>query len=361
MTMALRGLATAVPAGKLAQTAAAVWEADLRRVDDRGRRLLRSLYHRSGVTHRHCTLVDESAPSDAVVAPFYPPDTAAGGGPTVGQRMARYERDAGPLALRAADDALADADVAADSVTHLVTVSCSGFAAPGVDQHLIGRLGLSPEVARTNVSFMGCHGAINGLRVADAFAALPGAVVLLVAVELCSLHFHYGGDRDKSVANCLFADGAAALVGAAGAGGGFGTVVASGSRLLPGTADLMSWRIGDHGFEMTLSTRVPDVLRATLRPWLDDWLAARDLTVAEIAGWGVHPGGPRIIDAVEETLALPAGACDMSRDVLADYGNMSSPTVLFLLDRVRQAVSGPVVLLAFGPGLTAEIALLRLS
>jgi predicted naringenin-chalcone synthase len=231
------------------------------------------------------------------------------------------------------------------------------------------QLALSPEVARTHVGFMGCHGALNGLRVARGFVgADPEACVLLCAVELCSLHHQYGWDAEKIVANALFADGAAALVGVSGTGplpvadsdpGAF-RVIASGSVLIDDSEDAMSWRIGNHGFEMTLSPRVPELICRHLRPWLEGWLGRHGLSIATVGSWAVHPGGPRILSSVEEALALPRDATAASRAVFAEYGNMSSPTVLFILDRLTATgAPRPCVALGFGPGLMAEALLLR--
>jgi predicted naringenin-chalcone synthase len=175
-------------------------------------------------------------------------------GPTTGQRNALYAAEAPTLALRAAVPALKESGFAADTVTHLVTVSCTGFVAPGIDLALVNGLGLRPTVERTHVGFMGCHGALNGLRAANAYASAdPAARVLLVAVELCSIHYHYGDDPEKVVANALFADGAAAIVGTAGSDGW--AVAATGSCLIPDSADAMGWLIGDHGFEMSLARK----------------------------------------------------------------------------------------------------------
>jgi prepilin-type processing-associated H-X9-DG protein len=199
---------------------------------------------------------------------------------------------------------------------------------------------------------------LNGLRAARAYAASdPAAVVLLVAVELCTLHLQYGWDAGQSVANALFADGAAAVVVGAGDGP---ELAAHGSCLFADSRDAMTWTIGDHGFAMTLSAKVPDLIAAELQPWLSGWLAQHGLTVAEVGGWAVHPGGPRILDSVQRALGLPDGATAISRQVLAACGNMSSPTVVFILERMwRAAVPRPWVALGFGPGLTAEAALLR--
>jgi predicted naringenin-chalcone synthase len=253
--------------------------------------------------------------------------------------------------------------VDAAELTHLVTVSCTGFVAPGVDVALIGALKLRPTIQRTQVGYMGCHGALNGLRVAAAFTgAAPEARVLMCAVELCSLHYHYGWNPSKMVANALFADGAAAIVGvpAEMAPPEAWRVAASGSCLIPDSAEAMTWTIGDHGFEMTLSKQVPGLIARHLRPWLESWLTEQGTALAEVESWAIHPGGPRILSAVEEGLNLSREAAAASRAVFAEYGNMSSPTILFILDRLRrQHAKRPCVALGFGPGLMAEAALLR--
>src|SRR5262249_53566458 len=160
----------------------------------------------------------------------------------------------------------------------------------------------------THVGFMGCHGALNGLRVARAFAAEePAARLLLCAVELCTLHYHYAWDPQKVIANAIFADGAAALVGVPGAAAPRDEwlVAASGSCLVPGSAGAMTWTIGDHGFEMSLSRQVPGLIARHVRPWLEGWLAGRGLSLGTVGSWAVHPGGPRILQAAEEGLGLP--------------------------------------------------------
>jgi predicted naringenin-chalcone synthase len=276
--------------------------------------------------------------------------------------MARFEEDAPKLAGEAAVLALEDAGLDAAQVTHLVTVSCTGFFAPGPDTVLVDLLGLPSTVERTNVGFMGCHGALNGLRVAAAFAgADPGARVLVSSVELCSLHMAYDWTPDTLVANSLFGDGAAAVVGV---GRGVETgedawrLEASGTCRLPDSAHAMSWRIGDHGFRMTLSSAVPEIIQGHLRAWLVGWLGEAGLGLEDIATWAVHPGGPRILSAVDQALDLPPKASEVSRSVLSEFGNMSSATILFILDRLsRTGGPRPCVGLAFGPGLVAEVAL----
>jgi predicted naringenin-chalcone synthase len=210
---------------------------------------------------------------------------------------------------------------------------------------------------------MGCHGAINGLRVARAYAEADHAArVLLCAVELCALHYHYCWDPKKMVANALFADGAAALVGAAGtaAPDGVWQAAATGSCLFPNSDEAMTWNIRDHGFEMRLSTRVPDLIGRHLRSWLEAWLGQHGLGPVDVASWAIHPGGPRVLTGVAKCLGLSDSALETSREVLAECGNMSSPTILFILSRLRtRQAPRPCVALGFGPGLVVEAALFR--
>jgi predicted naringenin-chalcone synthase len=321
--------------------------------------LVRRIQGRTQVRQRGSVLASGNAdqhPSSERL-PFYgshSPSTAA--------RMAAFADHAAPLALAAVRDALVDAAMEASRITHLITVCCTGFQAPGVDLALIEQLDLDAGVQRTHVGFMGCHGALNGLRVAQAFVeADADAVVLLCSVELCSLHLYYGWDPEKVVANALFADGAAALVATArptDPGPGL-HLLATGSTVIPHTANLMHWQIGDHGFEMGLSSRVPEAVAAQLSPWLEHWLHRSRLRLADIANWAVHPGGPRILQACAAALQLEPHQIAASQAVLQEHGNMSSATILFILDRLRRAaVPGPCLALAFGPGLCAEVALL---
>ena len=373
MSFEIQGLGTAQPSGSASQSQMAEAAQFCSSRDDRQRKLLSTLYRRTTVRHRHSVLLPESPSSEpaeshgrAGMLSFYPPSVGEDDrGPTTAERLKKYSQEAGRLASRAAKQAMAEAGVAADDIRQLVLVSCTGFVSPGVDFHLIDDLGLSTEVGRTIVGFMGCHGAMNGLRVARAVSAEPGGggATLLCCVELCSLHFQYGWDPQRVVANALFADGAAAVVGRNKGDSASTTlprVVANGCRVLPDSRDAMTWRIGNHGFEMTLSPRVPDLVEENLAGWLEPWLAEQGLGVSDIGGWAIHPGGPRVISAVESALDLPRDAGRHSRDVLQECGNMSSPTVLFILDRLRQASTPrPWVGLAFGPGLTIEAVLIR--
>lgn len=323
--------------------------------------VLASLFRRTKVRERHSVLLERPKGEEPRQS-FYPrAATMDDRGPTTQSRLRRYAEHAPQLAIDAATDAMKRADLSPEQVTQLITVTCTGFVSPGIDMSLVKQLGLSPWVGRTQVGFMGCHGALNGLRVAQAFVeADPRACVLMCAVELCSLHYQYGWDADRLVSNALFADGAAALTATAenGSQPSSWRVTSCNSCLMPHSEDAMTWQIGDHGFEMTLSSRVPDLIEQHLRPWLCEWLAANGHGLSEIGSWAVHPGGPRILTSVAAALDLPPETMDLSQEVLATHGNMSSPTVLFILQRLQELNAPlPCVALAFGPGLVAEAVL----
>ena len=359
--MDILGFGAAKPPYAITQREAAMLARAFCCQTDEQARLLAALYERTRVKERGSVLL-ETANGAGPRQTFFPPAAhPADRGPTTAERLRRYTQDAPPLARAASQQALRASGMAPRDLTQLITVSCTGLMAPGVDLRLIKDLGLDPNVGRTHIGFMGCHGALNALRVASAFTgADPSARVLVCAVELCSLHFQYGWDAESVVANALFADGAAALV-AAPAGSPSSAalrLVASGSCLIPGSEDAMTWQIGNYGFEMTLDAAVPDLIARSLRPWVVQWLAGQGLTLEQVGSWAVHPGGPRILASVATGLGLPDHVLVASRTILAESGNMSSATVLFLLDHLlRQEAPRPYVALAFGPGLAAESAL----
>lgn len=361
MTATLAGLGLATPELAILQSDAAQRGLDLCVASEQDRRLAPRLYSHSGVHKRHCVLLQSPTEGDPIKQSFYGPSTPEQPlGPTTSQRMAAYRAGASDLAERAARRALAAGSVPGGQIDHLVYVTCSGFDAPGVDIALIDRLDMRPTVARTNVGFMGCHGALNGLRVAKAYCeANPSARVLVVAVELCSLHYQYAWTPERIVANSLFADGAAAAVVTANDGPARPRLVSSYSQIVPGTLDAMSWGIGDHGFEMTLSARAPQIVATQTRGPITQWLESQGLQLGDIRSWAIHPGGPRILSAAAEALDLRPDDLEASRGVLHEFGNMSSPTVLFVAERLLRTPNAlPCVLIAFGPGMTIEATLL---
>ena len=364
MGLAILGLGTALPETAIRQAESVEVTRRVCRLEGSAATFVDELFHHTTIRQRYSVLdrqvVDDMLQGTRLSdSPFLIEKETPGPGPTTAQRMQEYVRTTPGLARSASQRALAQAGVPPVEITHLVTVSCTGFSAPGWDIALIQGLGMQPTVQRTHIGFMGCHGALNGLRVAKAFVeAETTARVLVCAVEACSLHYQYEGTPKELIANALFADGAAALVGRHLPEAPW-NVRGCGSCLVPNSARAMTWSIGDHGFTMTLSSQVPELIRQHLRPWLQTWLATFRMDLAAIPSWAIHPGGPRILDAVEDALGLPRAATRVSRQLLEACGNMSSPTILFLLEQLRREHAPlPCVALGFGPGLVIEAALL---
>lgn len=319
-----------------------------RQIDERMRSILVRTNKKSGIERRY-TVMEPLPKDDASEALDRDGLFAFDAFPSTAARMRIYDREAAPLAA-AAVEAL---DAPWQDATHLVVCSCTGFAAPGVDLQLLQHLSLPLSTQRTMVGFMGCYAAINSLRLARSIVlGEPDAKVLVVAVELCSLHMQETDDVESLLSFMIFGDGcAAALVTAEPSGlrlDGFGTAV------MPAARDLITWHIGDLGFEMRLSTTVPATLARAL-PDAVRTLLPRGMNTVDL--WAIHPGGRAILDAVEKALALPDDALDASRTVLRNYGNMSSPSVMFVLAEMMS--QGPAegsrgLAMAFGPGLTAE-------
>ncbi|MEU1605310.1 type III polyketide synthase [Micromonospora matsumotoense] len=282
------------------------------------------------------------------------------------RRMRRYQVEALPLGKEAVGRALTDAGLAASDLGLFVVCSCTGYATPGLDILLARDLGMAPDTQRMFVGHMGCYAALPGLGAAGDFVTARGRPALLLCAELTSLHIQPASarmDTQQIVSHALFSDAAVA------------TVLVPGTETTPrgyalrevasvtdtSTADHMTWDVTDTGFRMGLSPKVPQVLSAHVRGLVDGLLARHGTTIAEVDGWAVHPGGPRILNVVERELDLPPDALAASRAVLDEHGNCSSPTVLLILDRLLRAAVPPrwIVLLAFGPGLTLYAALLE--
>lgn len=364
MSFQIAGLGTAKPPYEIRQNDAAQIAKTFCCDSPQHEKLMQTIYLRTGIQARGSVLLDNAEGELDQRQTFFTDRTSPTDcGPGTGERMDAYKEWAGKIAKDACQKALAAAGWQPREITHLVTVSCSGFVAPGFDLELFAEMPLRAECARTHLGFMGCHGALNGLRVAQAFVqADPQAKVLLCAVELCTLHHQYGWNPERIVANALFADGGAAVAGchiARAASTGW-TIGGQGSLVLADSGDAMGWRIGDNGFEMSLSPRVPEMIQQHLKPWVTEWLARYDLSIDQVPSWGVHPGGPRILRATAEALDLTPAQIAASEETLQAHGNMSSPTLLFILDRLQQqGGKPPCVLLGFGPGLTIEATLLR--
>lgn len=307
---------------------------------------------RSGIGHRYSTLaMGDLVDGDVDAQDFY----RRGAFPDIAARMARYEATAPVLAEQAVDALHLNGEAA--GITHLVVASCTGFTAPGLDQHIAWRLGLRPDVQRTLVGFMGCSAAVPALRIAQqAVLADPKSRVLVVNLELCTLHLQETDDLETALTFMLFGDGCAATLVSADADG-----LALGdfrTATIADTEDLITWRIGSQGFLMHLSGGVPAKIAQALRADLartDDGGLLRGEGTQAIDLWAVHGGGRTVLDAVESGLALPADALAPSRAVLADHGNMSSATVMFVLGRMMdEPAAKRGMAMAFGPGMVAE-------
>lgn len=322
-----------------------------------GSRLARRIFDGAGVNRRH-----------AVANPVKE-DLS---GWSTGERMVRYAEEAPLLGHQAVDAALSDAGLAARDVGQLTVASCTGYSTPGLDIELARSLGLRPTVRRLLVGHMGCYAALPALDSVAAFVATHREPAVLLCAELTSLHVQPPTtDPEQLVAHALFSDAAVAIV--LRPVGDDSTVRAAAAPTVElvdtvahtdvSTSGHMTWDVTDFGFRMGLSSRVPEVLARHLPAALDALLAPHTLSPGEVNGWAVHPGGPRILDTVQETLDLPSAALTASRAVLAEHGNCSSATVLLVLDRLltRQPCRDGdfVVAMTFGPGLTLYAALLR--
>jgi alpha-pyrone synthase len=321
------------------------------------------LYKQSAINKRSSVIADYLREPEEFS--FFPRNWELRPSPSTSARMDLYRREAPPLAQKAIEACLADApDIPREAITHLIVVTCTGFFAPGLDIVLARALGLRKDVQRQIIGFMGCYGAFNGVRAASAAClADPNAVALVVCVELCTIHFQQDLTMNNIVANCLFSDGAAAtlVTGASRPGGRF-ALVDSYTIVEDDSLDQMTWTVTDTGFQMTLGPEVPDTLRRSAGPFVETLLSRNDLTRNDVAFWAIHPGGRRIVEAVRDTLGLSEADVAPSFEVLGDCGNMSSPTVLFVLERclARSPERGALgVAMAFGPGLTVESLLVR--
>jgi len=341
----LHAIGTAVPNLDVHQDFIA-W-ATTRLADRHARALFQRMAARSGITHRWSVLPTARGGSPITPGGFYfgnrLPSTAA--------RMKLYAEKAPELAL-AAIEALADKEPLGE-ITHLVVASCTGFVAPGIDQIIARKLGLSPSVERTLVGFMGCYAAVAALRVAYHIArSEPLARVLVVTVELSTLHLVETQEIEPMLAMLQFADGAAAAIVSAEEGPI--AIDRFFAATLPDSSELIQWHIGDSGFEMHLSGKVPGRIAQALQdPALRQEILHQ--CAADEVRWAVHAGGRSILDAVEGALDLPGDALDASRAILDSFGNMSSATLMFVMeDMMRRDDPRDGVALAFGPGLAAE-------
>lgn len=318
--------------------------------DPRTRPLFGRMAARSGIEHRFSVLAPHQATRDFWVNAheFY----TRGSFPDTAKRMEIFERFAPILAQRALDN-LQLSEAERRSLTHVLVTTCTGLYAPGLDFDIVDHLGLSPSVERTMIGFMGCYAAINGLKTARHIVRSdPSARVLMINLELCTLHLQETNDLEQVLSFLVFADGcSASLISAEPVGFAMDSFRAV---TIPGTRELITWKIRGLGFDMLLSGQVPGAIGRTLESGSSEVLGGA--AVNEISLWGVHPGGRSVLDAVQRGLGLSPDALASSREVLERFGNMSSATVMFVMERLlARARSGDRgCAMSFGPGLTAE-------
>lgn len=350
----IHGIGTAVPETWLDSDGSA----DLLRhacASPRGAKLVQRIARLTGIERRHLVALDHSSRTTTDGAIFRPSEVQPHG-PGMGARTDLFEREAAPLVLRAlspfAPERLAGLDA-------LVTVSCTHASSPGLERPILANTPVPPNVDRWNLGFMGCSAGLAGLRLVHG-AAATRRESLVVACELSSLHFQYTDALDQMTANVLFADGAAAMLLSPEPGAA--RVITCRSVALPELADQMIWYAGDYGLKLRLAQDLPETLAAHLPRVVAEFLQDHGLKPGRIDHWLVHPGGPQILDAVESSLGLAPDALHASRDVLRRFGNMSSPTIFFIMrDVFASGAHGHAVAMAFGPGLTIELALLYIG
>jgi len=361
-------ISTAVPSFKHRQQDIAGFMAEVYRQEfgQDVERKMKLLYERSGIHSRYSVLPDYTLSHNS--RSFMPEEPAKKSWPDVSQRLSVFESNAGELAAQALQRSF-DVLESKSEVTHLITVSCTGISAPGLDIDIIRLMQLDTDIDRTSVNFMGCYAAIHGLKQADYICRSdPKAIVALVCVELCTLHFQNEADKDHQTANMLFGDGCASCLV-------MGDDVAKkyaqhlsleikgfySDLIFNGLKD-MAWHITPRGFEMVLSSYIPDLIKKDISQLLERALKKFNVDKENIEHWAIHPGGKKILEAVNNALSLRSDDLNESYDILSNYGNMSSATILFVIKQILENSSSSRHLtfgVAFGPGLTLESILLE--
>jgi predicted naringenin-chalcone synthase len=362
----ITAIGTANPPHRFRQSQLADFMVHAMQLDEADSRKLRAVFRASGIDYRYSALADyglKKGYSFYANTPDFEPF------PSTAKRLDFFRKNALELSLRAVQNMLQTVpDFNPKQITHLIIVCCTGMYAPGLDIDLVKKLNLPTTVQRTGINFMGCYAAFNALKVADAFChADQHAKVLIVCTELCSLHFQKKPTEDNLISNALFADGSAAVLVEA--------QTSAPLRLIPETfhGDLategehdMAWAIGDLGFEMKLTTYVPSIIKTGIRKLTGTLLEKIHKHLSEVQFFAIHPGGRKILESIEEELGLQKEQNEPAYHVLKNYGNMSSPTVLFVLHEIikklREQDNGQYILsFAFGPGLTLESMLLKIE
>jgi predicted naringenin-chalcone synthase len=323
-------------------------------------RKLKFLYRHSGINTRYSVLPDYS--SSAEDRQFYSKSKSLEPFPDLEKRMQWFACNASKLSVQTIRDCIAGKIEPAE-ITHLITVSCTGMSAPGMDLDVMEALGLSPNIFRTSVNFMGCYAAIHALKIADAFCnADEKAKIIIVCTELCTLHFQKENSIDNITSTLLFADGCAAVLMQHNTSGAKGMTMKNffSDVAFKGRKD-MSWQLSSRGFLMTLTGYVPDLVKEDFDGLLNKALLNAGIDKESISHWCIHPGGKKILEAIQQSTGIKEEQLQFSYDVLREYGNMSSPTVLFVLEKIlrelkqdKHGKDAAIFGAAFGPGLTME-------
>ncbi|UKJ07307.1 type III polyketide synthase [Solitalea lacus] len=358
-------IGTSNPAFKHKQEDILQYMVDLLQPSMDERKLLSILYQRSGIKHRYSVLPEFSERYASHHTSFF--DNVEEDA-SLESRMKIYHKHAGKLGLESATKCL-NGRISPQEITHLITVSCTGLSAPGLDIELMEQFGLNPTIYRTSVNFMGCYAALHALKQADLICkADKNAKVLIVSVEVCTIHFQPKIDMDNLTANLLFADGAASALVCS-------DEIANeknwkGMKIKNSYSEVhyngkkdMAWQLSSNGFLMTLSNYIPDLVEKGIKNLVNQTLNLSNKAASEIKHWAIHPGGKRILEVIQKELALATSDLSSAFSVLENYGNMSSPTVLYvlkdILDNKLDITNEELVFAAgFGPGLTMESMLL---
>ncbi|PRY89909.1 type III polyketide synthase [Mongoliibacter ruber] len=320
-------------------------------------RKLNFVYKHSGISSRHSVLQDFNH-ADPKSFDFFPKNKDLAPFPSTKQRMQEFRKQAFPLAKKAISQCLQNAMTYPVEITHLVLVSCTGMFAPGLELEIMDKMGFNSNVERYSIHFMGCYASFNALKLADRICdSSPKAKVLIVSVELCTLHFQKDYNEDNLLANAIFGDGAAAALVCKDAKGL--KIKKYDSQVFKEGENDMAWTIGDFGFEMKLSKYVPDLLQKGLEKITDHLESLYG--ISKIKNFAVHPGGKQILQKVESAFGINESQNQPSHKVLNQFGNMSSATILFVLQHwlEEEVLDGGILALGFGPGLTLETLLLE--
>jgi alpha-pyrone synthase len=286
--------------------------------------------------------------------------------PDTNSRMKVFYEKSVEISTETAEKAIQKSEIVKTAISHIITTSCTGLCAPGLEIQLIQTLGLNVDVIKYGINFMGCYAAFHALRLADTIIkSAPNSNVLIVCTELCSLHFRVDESDDNLLSTFLFSDGCAAMVVTGGRSEKTYLEVSDMyTTLIPDGQKDMAWHVGNNGFEMILSKNIPVHLKAHLNKVVNKVLEKHSLKKEDIQKYAIHPGGKNILKAFEEALNIKSEEISESYEVLKNYGNMSSATVLFVLEKILYGqVENPdyIFSAAFGPGLTVESALLRIK